>query len=49
MEYATDGVTIKPKTALANYVNVPELQSIWSQFADVMMQDIHRRGQVISP
>jgi len=39
MEYATDGVTIKPKTALANYVNVPELQSIWSQFADVMMQD----------
>jgi len=30
MEYATDGVTIKPKTALANYVNVPELQSIWS-------------------
>jgi N12 class adenine-specific DNA methylase len=39
MEYATDGITIRPKTALANYVNVPELQSIWSQFADVMMQD----------
>jgi len=39
MEYSTDGVTIRPKTALASYVNVPELQLIWSQFADVMLQD----------
>ena len=39
MEYATDGSTIRPKTALAQYVNVPELQQIWSQFADVMTQE----------
>jgi hypothetical protein len=39
MEYATDGVTIKPKAALASYVNVPKLQPIWSQYADVTMQD----------
>jgi N12 class adenine-specific DNA methylase len=39
MEYATDGMTIRPKTALAAFVNVPELQQMWSQFADVMTQD----------
>src|ERR1035437_6970314 len=39
MEYATDGMTIRPKTALAAFVNVPELQLLWSQFADVMTQD----------
>jgi N12 class adenine-specific DNA methylase len=38
MEYATDGMTIRPKTALAAFVNVPELQQMWSQFADVMTQ-----------
>src|ERR1035437_4124281 len=39
MEYATDGMTIRPKTALAAFVNVPELQQMWSHFADVMTQD----------
>lgn len=39
MEYATDGMTIRPKTALAAFVNVPELQHMWSQFADVMTQE----------
>ena len=39
MEYATDGMTIRPKTALAAFVNVPELQQMWSQFADVMTQE----------
>jgi hypothetical protein len=32
MDGATDGVTTKPKTSPSNYVNVQELQSIWSQF-----------------
>jgi N12 class adenine-specific DNA methylase len=39
MEYATDGSTMRPKTALAQYVNVPELQQLWAQFADVMTQE----------
>jgi hypothetical protein len=39
MEYATDGSTIRPKTALFMYVNVPELQQLWSQFADVVTQE----------
>jgi N12 class adenine-specific DNA methylase len=37
------GVTIKPKTALANYINVSEIQSIRSQFSDVMMQSEARK------
>ena len=50
MEYATDGMTIRPKTALASYVNVPELQLIWSQFADVMLQeDAEQLGYVKLP
>jgi len=39
MEYATDGSTIRPKTALCMFVNVPELQQLWSQFADVVTQE----------
>jgi N12 class adenine-specific DNA methylase len=47
MEYATDGSTIRPKTALCMFVNVPELQQLWSQFADVVTQEAAVNGGFI--
>jgi N12 class adenine-specific DNA methylase len=38
-EYAVDGATIRPKTSLSTFVNVPELRQLWAQFADVVTQD----------
>ena len=39
LEYAVDGATIRPKTSLSTFVNVPELRQLWAQFADVVTQD----------
>jgi N12 class adenine-specific DNA methylase/GGDEF domain-containing protein len=39
MEYSTDGVTIRPKASLSEFLNVPELQQMWSAFADVVTQE----------
>lgn len=39
LEYAVDGSTIRPKTSLSTFVNVPELRQLWAQFADVVTQD----------
>lgn len=39
LEYAVDGATIRPKTSLSTFVNVPELRLLWAQFADVVTQD----------
>lgn len=38
-EYAVDGATIRPKTSLSTFVNVPELRQLWAQFADVVTQE----------
>jgi N12 class adenine-specific DNA methylase len=39
MEHSVDGVTVRPKASLSEFLNVPELQQMWSVFADVVTQE----------
>jgi N12 class adenine-specific DNA methylase/GGDEF domain-containing protein len=38
-EYAVDGVTFKPKTTLSEFVNVPELSTMFQRFAEYLSKD----------
>lgn len=41
-EYSADGVTFKPKTTLAEFVNVPELSTMFRRFAEYLSKDAAR-------
>jgi N12 class adenine-specific DNA methylase len=38
-EYSPDGVTLKPKNRFSEFTNVPELQTLFSAFADVKLRE----------